>query len=82
MLVLCDYEKRGPLGVVLQVEVDIVVLGERIKVREIHLQEILRLKESEGCHRAYSDADSQRLLKSTVVLWMGGSPFQGTCEEE
>ena len=54
ILVLCDYKKRGPLRVVLQVEADIVILGERIKIREIHLQEILRLEESEGCHRADS----------------------------
>ena len=46
MLVFCYGEKRWPAGKILQVEADIVVLRKRIKVCEIHIQEVLRAEGS------------------------------------
>ena len=51
MLVFCDGEQRRPAHQVLHVEVEIVVFGERIEVCEVHVEEILGTKWTEGRHR-------------------------------
>ena len=50
MLVFCYGEERGPAGHVLHVEIEVVVFSERIEVREVHVQEILRAEWSERRH--------------------------------
>lgn len=50
VLVLGHGEKRRPFGEVVHVEVNVVVLGESIKICEIHFEQVLWLKGTQGSH--------------------------------
>ena len=50
MLAFGDGKKRGPFGKVLEIEMEVVVFGERIEVGEVHLEEVHRTECAEGCH--------------------------------
>ena len=50
VLIFGQGEKGRPFGQVVHVEVDVIILGERVKVCEIHLEEVLWLKRTEGSH--------------------------------
>lgn len=63
MLVLGHGEKRGPFGEVVHVKVDVVVLSERVKIREIHFEQVLWLKGTEGSH------DSGAYVWESVVVF-------------
>ena len=49
-MVLRHGEKRGPFCQIMEIEVNIVVLGKGIEIGEIHVQEILWTKSAEGGH--------------------------------
>lgn len=50
MLVFGHGEQRWPLGQIVEVEVDVVVLSQRIEVGEVGSKEVLRTKGAERCH--------------------------------
>lgn len=43
-------EKRRPFSEVVHVEVDVIVLRERVKICEIHFEQVLWLKGAESSH--------------------------------
>ena len=43
-LVFGHCEKRRPFGEVVHVEVDVIILGKRVKVCEIHSEQVMWLK--------------------------------------
>lgn len=47
ILILCHGTERGPLGEVLQVVVDVVILRQRVQVGQVHMEEIRRLHRPE-----------------------------------
>lgn len=50
ILIFGDCEEGGPFGEVLEVEINVVIFGERVKVCEIHFEEVRRAERAEGCH--------------------------------
>ena len=49
-LVFCYGEERWPFHEVVEIEVKVVIFSERIEVCQVHVEEVLRTKCTEGCH--------------------------------
>ena len=50
VLVFGECKKRGPSREVVHVEVDIVILRQRVKVCQVHPEQVLWLKSAKGSH--------------------------------
>ena len=50
VLILSHGEKGRPFSEVMHVEVDVVILRERVKICEIHFEQIMRLTGTERSH--------------------------------
>ena len=50
LLILRNGEEGRPFGKIVEVEVDVVVLGKRIKVCQVHAKEILGFELSKRSH--------------------------------
>ena len=50
VLVFGECKKRGPSSEVVHVEVDIVILCQRVKVCQVHSEQVLWLKSAKGSH--------------------------------
>lgn len=49
-LIFCYGEERWPFYEVVKVEIEVVILGQRVEVREVHTEKVLRTKCAEGSH--------------------------------
>lgn len=50
LLVFGDGEEGRPFGQIVEIEVNIEILGERIKVGQVHAQKVLRFELSKRSH--------------------------------
>ena len=51
ILVLGNGEEGGPFAQVVEVEIDVVILGEGIEIGEVHVEQVSRTKRTQRSHR-------------------------------